>query len=1190
MPNIRFLNVANNKFTGRLNNITWLADLEFADLSFNELSGGIRIITRLKKLKHLFRFRNINNNFDGAFNPQLQGSLTSLRLNNNRFSGIFNMENLTLNEIDIYGNLFQLEPAKKTAKESDDQSIRNSVKMKELFPTGAHIISKEYGFLPRHLCKLMYPNMEGIARYKEWSVLISQLPNLLLNPSRLRDEIDKLPRLTTTKDTEYHALLRVSCMASNLCHVYHYHGNPQKVQPPQNLKDTWLEARASLQWSVEVNHRQETDNAHYLTYMDFIVSNCQPADSTGLYPEMPAKEWIRLLSDPTNLRVLVPTAPVKVIVPTPPGPNQEDTFYMVQTSMLAVSAGLPALVAELQMLGPRLTSKAAKVGGKLKEVLYIVRNVTAMFERISLHEGNVEAVTSLFFGRMFASTVIPAKFVKNPETGQYDAFRSKNGHLILTPGPGGQASPFFALMDSFLNRKHYGTNLGHHSSLHMNSYPADWRNFLMAVRSPHKHGYGHFEEYLRSFPEASITGDLEKCFDLYSSIVEAYLGDNGLLARHLLKLHGYLTGMFRTGREGTIGDAKAGSILNHTEDVLYKSIESSRLERLKDSLPPYSRMVSVQSFEEVSEGSKVWNLRLNVPTWCHDEPEAGGHILLHPKNIPERYEHLNAELVKMSESDQTEIMGHLISNGSWLRHFQLWRRKIDDTTKWNAFLELGDLFGVDIGNIKSKIRSLMPLRPRIYSIAFAPRKKPSDTTKTVSLFIRTLDEGVVFRMLTNLKDSSSHLFPVVVPVSPPLLPTLENSSKPIVLFSAGTGISPFLSVIEKAKLLDRDIYFVWFTNICSTEIPGESLEGRLAAASEKPLDLSSSKFQSLVVCTSKDHSKRHKRADDIKGREFHVEGTCQRDHRMTTVFSERSNHLKHLKSLINNGGDIRVCGSSGFVNSVITFLESPGIGHGSLGSWIGSGRLKVEAFSSREAPPEKEFEPHQILASVRPESMPLMVLNGGVYKVTQQLKDIHPGGAQIFDFYLGTDGSRAFNQIKHNVSSKVLGMMQPYQVGQLVDATKLFAEEKLKSESMRVLKTDYDQVCKRAWSMMEIRNAIRVEYELHVVLDSMGNKRDANLHAAEAYKSYSRFTTTHLPVLNSLFPESCKRLPAMRSFENHPQEYFQEPKIQEHVQERVCTFLDVLVEDVSNLLEQKSRELRTMLLGGDICTARKSEE
>ncbi|KAJ3246614.1 hypothetical protein HDU78_006603 [Chytriomyces hyalinus] len=1109
------LNVANNKFDGGVNTISWLLDLEYADLSFNELSGGIPAITHLQELKHF----------------------------------------------DIYGNLFKLEPA----EESDDQT--NSVKMRELFPPGAEIISQEYGFLPKHMCSLMYPNMTGIVGYKQWSDLISQLPNLLLFPSLLRQRIDSLPRLATTKDTEFYALLRVSCVASNLCHVYYYHGNPQKVQPPQDLKDTWLEARASLQWSVEVNHRQETDNAHYLTYMDFIVSNCQPADSTGLYPEMPANEWIRLLSDPTNLRVLVPTAPVKVeLAPTAtginvitlPGPNQEDTFYMVQTSMLAVSAGLPALVAELQMLGPQLTSKAAEVGGKLERVLGIVRDVTARFERISLHEGNAEAVTSLFFGRMFASTVIPAKLVRNPETGQYDAFRSQNGHLVRTPGPGGQASPFFALMDSFLNRKHYGTNLGHHSSLHINSYPAEWRDFLIAVRSPHKRGYGHFEEYLRYYQEEiGERQELKYCFDLYSSIVEAYLGDNGLLARHLLKLHGYLTGMFRTGREGTIGDAKAGSILNRTEDLLYKSIESSRLERLKDSLPPYTRFVSVEAFREIFPG--VWKATLTVPTWCHDNPEAGGHILLHPKNLPNMYRRLAEELHGMP--DQTEIIRLLLSNSSWVRHLQLWNCKIDDITSLSTFLELGDLFGIEAGQITTKIRSLMPLRPRTYSIPYAPvgpNAHPAGTfvTKTVDLFIRSHVGGVVYNMMNSSMETTIR-FPVVVPASPSLL---QVTAVPIVLFSAGTGISPFLSFTEHSS---RPVYFVWFTNICRSA----NIRGPWSRTSG---------VQYLVVCSSPRGQRIiAENTDDFE--HLHVDSRIER---MRNVFSEGSNRLSRLMEFIHGrNSDIRVCGSSGFVHSVITFLGSPGIiGEDSLQRWIGSGRLKVEAFSSSEPRPGQIFHPHEILQSVLgQEPRPLMVLNGGVYEVTQQLKHIHPGGAQIFDFYLGTDASKAFNQIKHNVSNNVLGMMQPYQRGRLIDSSNM-RPGAVNLSTFHVLQTDYDSECKKAWIMMEIRNAILVDYQLHDVLGSMGIPREVNLpdelgsteviklHAVKAFESYLHFTRTLLPELRSLFRED---LFPTNSFVNRTEGYFENVERQYEVQTQVFNFLNNLVQAVSNSLEAK---------------------
>ncbi|KAJ3064423.1 hypothetical protein HDU99_004462, partial [Rhizoclosmatium hyalinum] len=568
---------------------------------------------------------------------------------------------------------------------------------------------------------------------------------------------------------------------------------------------------------------------------------------------------------------------------------------MSQLSMLAVMADLPFLLADLQwsapdMLSPNPAKQAEAfkhIAKSLKTVLDIVRKVTETFELITMHEGTSDHVSSLFFGRMFASTAILAPFVRNPETGQYDKARTASGHGILTPGPGGQASPFFCLMDYFLNRKSYNTHLGHHTDLHLNSYPADWRNFLKALRSPHINGFYHFDEYLRVL-DATIPAHFQ-VLDLFNSILESYAGESGFLGRHLLKLHGYLTGMFRTGREGTIGDAKAGSVLNRTEDMLYSMIETSRLERFEYMLPMFGRSADVRLIDEVGSGSGVWNIQLEAPLRCHDNPHSGGHIMVTPKNVELP---LLERLTSIAGTNQ--IVQKLCQSVEWKRHLEM--RRAEGTLQ--SILTFGDCRALlekaqESDEILLKFLSkVVPLRPRTYSLARA--------TPRLSMVIRKQEHGVAYKMFQEMSQNVLGSVPVAFPTTPlRLLPDVFSPGlPPLVIFAAGTGISPFADIIGDYRG-SRDILFVWLSNTCRTQ--ADSLGARLGNTAR---GLGGSNFQSLVVCTARHHEPVVTESD-VRFEQFHVRDSS-RIGRMERVFNEaRSCNIHRLRELNARGCDYR---------------------------------------------------------------------------------------------------------------------------------------------------------------------------------------------------------------------------------------------------------------------------------------------
>ncbi|HWO12566.1 MAG TPA: hypothetical protein VNN80_23880, partial [Polyangiaceae bacterium] len=290
-----------------------------------------------------------------------------------------------------------------------------------------------------------------------------------------------------------------------------------EVTPPERLPLAIAKPWAQLR--QRLGREQEV-----LSYIDLIVYNWRVVD--------------RALPDPMqvgNLRLLLPTVD-----------NQEErVFYLTQLEMLARCSPLVQLVTHAQ--------DAVLVEDKdaLEEALL---GVIACLRRIvcdSLPKINPNAYGSTFVDPVvWAKTVAP--FAVPIHAGDQ--------------GPSGTSSPIFSTLDLFFGRKRNDSFLGREIQQLRAGYPPSWRAFLQALSTV------RVSDYVERTNNRSLSGAWREAFELY-------VGPDGFLGRHRMKVYGFLELAFKVGRSVTIGGF-GGVFKDRTWDQVDNELELSRRERL----------------------------------------------------------------------------------------------------------------------------------------------------------------------------------------------------------------------------------------------------------------------------------------------------------------------------------------------------------------------------------------------------------------------------------------------------------------------------------------------------------------------------------------------------------------------------------------------------------------------------------
>ena len=104
-------------------------------------------------------------------------------------------------------------------------------------------------------------------------------------------------------------------------------------------------------------------------------------------------------------------------------------------------------------------------------------------------------------------------------------------------GSSGTSSPLFSTLDVFFGRSRYASALGREMCSIRASYPEAWRAFLAALSEP------AVRDLIAQRQNPALRA-------LWHDVRAAYVGPDGFLERHPMKVYGYLELAFKVGRNG----------------------------------------------------------------------------------------------------------------------------------------------------------------------------------------------------------------------------------------------------------------------------------------------------------------------------------------------------------------------------------------------------------------------------------------------------------------------------------------------------------------------------------------------------------------------------------------------------------------------------------------------------------------
>ncbi|KAA1245659.1 cytochrome b5 domain-containing protein [Aquimarina sp. RZ0] len=341
-------------------------------------------------------------------------------------------------------------------------------------------LSFSNGFMPQISLKTSLPK-----EFEVWDRIASQLPVLFKNQTMI-EELQKLPNLSSklnSLDDEY--LLRSSSILSFLAHAFVRCSKNINIEVPSAIIDPW-----------KIVTRRLSRPAPFMSYIDLIVYNYKLIDSRKSFTV-------------ENLDLLIPII----------GNQEERVFYLVQTEILKKSTEIFQEVIKIH--DAMLTEDDTAIDVSLQHIKKTIVKITNhIFPKINPNPNSSTYVNPIIWAKTVAPFAVPI-------------------HENIQ-GPSGTSSPLFHLLDTFLERPLYNSELGREALLIREWYPKNWRDFLSSV---HKIS---FREYMHKRNNKQLK-------TAYLDVQNCYFGENGFLDIHKKKVYSYLQAAFKVGRSLTIG-------------------------------------------------------------------------------------------------------------------------------------------------------------------------------------------------------------------------------------------------------------------------------------------------------------------------------------------------------------------------------------------------------------------------------------------------------------------------------------------------------------------------------------------------------------------------------------------------------------------------------------------------------------
>ncbi len=847
--------------------------------------------------------------------------------------------------------------ASSTSLELQSESVLNSPPKNNIHEGQ---ISYTHGFVPFQPISATLP-----AQYKAWEELATHLPRYISEGSE-REHIRALPLLDA--DDRVHLpnehLSRSIAIIGNFAHVYYYNqrlGQDQASDPlPRSVLIPWqqLTKRVQRKLPPDANESVQAVRIHYDTFLTNWQLNNPRVTIDGTHNHEITLQDISILS------------PIF-------GNAAESNFNMTFVVMELRFA--PALQHITDAIKAVANGDEAALIAALQGITTSIEYVTDGLDYINPNPHSQNHVDPTVWTKTVAK--IDGKIPGG------------------VSGLSGSAMPLFHVLDTFLERVNYKTTMGQAMVTKYKHQPAHIVNYLSSLRQD-------LAEYsIRDFVSHSSNRILKSQYDL---LMKAYLGEQGLMGVHAVKVYGYMKINFRNGRLLTNGGHDGTStIATEPQRHIYDDFAQADVERVGGYVPTphYATKITMRTYS-----NHAATVILDVSnTALKFLP--GDHCSIQPQNSRGSVERV------ILDKELNPILT-LKLNAAWKAFFQRHYSTVNEIET----IELVDLmFHIDLDTLPSQgssisIDDLKPLTPRYYSVS-PVGSLPGHIQLTVGVHKDT--EGNPIGLCSSYLLSDEVKFAIDrVPARHFHLP--KSKETPILMFAAGTGISPFMGFIsERAQYSGKDDNYLFFsTPELDTFYHQEDL---VEAVTKEQLSLS------VIFTRGKGYD-----SFEMSPMGGHVTSQYKGRH-IDAVIKHRAEEIAHL--IVDRKAQIYVCGNSGFADTVRAAIISALSQYSDLSNpseyidtLIADFRFNNEVYSSPS--PSQQYQSiftSQVATHNKPNDC-WGIINGSVYDLTRFIH-VHPGGQKIVLVNGGMDMSTDYNYIKHNQRPEIEGQLQQYKIG-----------------------------------------------------------------------------------------------------------------------------------------------------------------
>jgi sulfite reductase alpha subunit-like flavoprotein/cytochrome b involved in lipid metabolism len=866
-------------------------------------------------------------------------------------------------------------------------------------------LSASHGFIPKIPTMQAFPPSHG-----PWDAIVAAMPELWRTVS-LRPALRSMPVLDAgPADLPDEYVWRAASALAVFAHAYVYVEKLPAGDLPASVTVPWAQVAGRLRRS-----------GPYMSYNDLIVYNHRLVDPM-------------LGHTIDNMELLVPSV----------DNLEERRFYLAQVEILARGTPLVSSVVRAQEAASRHDDAALEA--ELLLMLQTWRDIAELsFRKVDPNPLSATHVDQVVWANSVAPLAVPI------ESG--------------TPGPGGEASPIFHLMDAFLGRRFKESMLAKEVGFIRDSFPARQLAFLRAVDAVSVRDY------------VAGTGD-RRLQSLWDTLFDAYAGKKGYLGIHRLKVYGFLELAFKVGRSITITHIEGGFKDRHWK-TLDGILEETRTERYKE-LPPHSQAARLCAREATSSDGGVKRIVLDAAgtgvvyrpgdrcgVLTTNRPEAVERTLRALRASGEELVPLNARWRQAVRHRPEHRQG---ARTLPLRRFLAYARlrpvsrpmakglmdvaaspRLHDVveahleSQWELVDVLGllHLEGYDVTRLwkagleqrEALARIVPPEDFRMYSVASAPDGGPGGVSGELELTVAQLrypgERGgeLVGTASTYLSETTAgETFPIQL-VRPSRFTLPRDPSRPIVMFAGGVGIAPFLGFVAQRER-DGSTGANWlFYSTASRE--------RLYCGSELAAAVGRGKLTLRVAFSREDGRLRGEAGGPLLE-------TGGGPARIAEAIAADPEVRATLWELVEDGAFFYVCGRAGFAHSVmraLTAVAEEFVGgreraRVAVRQLVADGRYMQDVFTSwtpHDGPGalgDGVYDASEVALRTTPETGQWLTVNGEVYDMTEFLH-LHPGGPRIVVENLGLDATREYEAVLHHENSEINAMLAMYKIGSI---------------------------------------------------------------------------------------------------------------------------------------------------------------